>query len=133
MNTEELKKAILAGDVEGIEALEREAEASRLRERAERVKALAAEAEELKAELKELRPQFAEARARVLAASDAIVEATKKRELLSRDAGNIDNRASMARGRLRVIEAEQAELLAEISREADVRQAAVVHDLRHRR
>ncbi len=133
MNTEQLQQALLSGDVDCIMAMEREAEASKMRERAERAAALASEAEEVKAELVELNPQQKEARARVLEATDAIREATKRRELLAREAGVLDTRARLARERLRAIEAEQAELLAEIRHEAAVRQAPVVHDMRFRR
>jgi len=133
MNTEQLQQALLSGDVDRIMAMEREAEASKMRERAERAAALASEAEEVKAELVELNPQQKEARARVLEATDAIREATKRRELLAREAGVLDTRARLARERLRAIEAEQAELLAEIRHEAAVRQAPVVHDMRFRR
>lgn len=133
MNTEQLQQALLSGDVDCIMAMEREAEASKMRERAERAAALASEAEEVRAELIELNPQQKEARARVLEATDAIREATKRRELLAREAGVLDTRARLARERLRAIEAEQAELLAEIRHEAAVRQAPVVHDMRFRR
>ncbi len=133
MNTEQLQQALLSGDVDRIMAMERAAEASKMRERAERAAALASEAEEVKAELVELNPQQKEARARVLEATDAIREATKRRELLAREAGVLDTRARLARERLRAIEAEQAELLAEIRHEAAVRQAPVVHDMRFRR
>lgn len=133
MSTEELQQAILSGDVDRIVAMEREAEAAKMRKRAERAAALASEAEEVKAELVELNPQQKEARARVLEATDAIREATKRRELLAREAGVLDTRARLARERLRAIEAEQAELLAEIRHEAAVRQAPVVHDMRFRR
>lgn len=133
MNTEQLQQALLSGDVDRIMAMERAAEASKMRERAERAVALASEAEEVKAELVELNPQQKEARARVLEATDAIREATKRRELLAREAGVLDTRARLARERLRAIEAEQAELLAEIRHEAAVRQAPVVHDMRFRR
>ena len=133
MNTEQLQQALLSGDVDCIMAMEREAEASKMRERAERAAALASEAEEVKAELVELNPQQKEARARVLEATDTIREATKRRELLAREAGVLDTRARLARERLRAIEAEQAELLAEIRHEAAVRQAPVVHDMRFRR
>jgi hypothetical protein len=133
MSTEELQQAILSGDVDRIVAMEREAEAAKMRKRAERAAALASEAEEVRAELVELNPQQKEARARVLEATDAIREATKRRELLAREAGVLDTRARLARERLRAIEAEQAELLAEIRHEAAVRQAPVVHDMRFRR
>jgi chromosome segregation ATPase len=133
MNTEQLQQALLSGDVDRIMAMERAAEASKMRERAERAAALASEAEEVKAELVELNPQQKEARARVLEATDAIREATKRRELLAREAGVLDTRARLARERLRAIEAEQAELLAEIRHEAAVWQAPVVHDMRFRR
>ena len=133
MNTEQLQQALLSGDVDRIMAMERAAEASKMRERAERAAALASEAEEVKAELVELNPQQKEARARVLEATDAIREATKRRELLAREAGVLDTRARLARERLRAIEAELAELLAEIRHEAAVRQAPVVHDMRFRR
>jgi len=133
MNTEQLQQALLSGDVDRIMAMERAAEASKMRERAERAAALASEAEEVKAELVELNPQQKEARARVLEATDTIREATDKRALLAREAGVLDTRARLARERLRAIEAEQAELLAEIRHEAAVRQAPVVHDMRFRR
>ena len=133
MSTEELQQAILSGDVDRIVAMEREAEAAKMRKRAERAAALASEAEEVRAELVELNPQQKEARARVLEATDAIREATDKRALLAREAGVLDTRARLARERLRAIEAEQAELLAEIRHEAAVRQAPVVHDMRFRR
>ena len=133
MNTEELQQALLSGDVDRIMAMEREAEASKMRERAERAAALASEAEEVRAELIELNPQQKEARSRVLEASDAIREATDKRALLAREAGVLDTRARLARERLRAIEAEQGALLAEIRHEVDVRQAPVVRDLRYRR
>lgn len=129
MNTEELRAAVLAGDVEALTAAEHSLKTGKVQERAERARALAAEKMELEAELDELRPQHREAHARVLAATDAMQQARKKRDLLAREAGALANRMSFARDRLAAIEAEQAHILAEIRREADLLRAPVVHSM----
>ena len=133
MNIKELRAAVLAGDVEALTRAEDDLQATRAQERAERAAALVAERAELETELAELRPQHREAHARVRAATDAIQEARRKRDLLAREAGAVANQMSFARDRLAAIEVEQADIIAEIRREADITRAPVVHDLRYRR